>query len=138
MASATSKKMEIKLTNVAKASQEELLLDYEDFLRQNRLRQWDKNDPEALAVRTRYRSFPEEWFEKIILSDVSDPSDKKLDPYDIRTADPESAANTLLSLINQDIYLLKRLVEAQERTLLEEGGFTERLYHARKAHRRKS
>src|SRR5919197_644709 len=56
MASATSKKMELKLTNVARASLEELRLDYEDFLRQRRLRRWDKNSPEALAVRHRYRS----------------------------------------------------------------------------------
>jgi len=50
MASATSKKTELKLTGVARASLEELLLDYEDFLRQRGLRIWDKNSPEALAV----------------------------------------------------------------------------------------
>ena len=52
-ASGTSRKFELKLTNVAKASLEELLLDYEDYLRQNGLRQWNKDDPEALAVRTK-------------------------------------------------------------------------------------
>ena len=51
MASATSKKTELKLTGVARASLEELLLDYEDFLRQRGLCIWDKNSPEALAVR---------------------------------------------------------------------------------------
>src|SRR5574342_579080 len=56
MASATSKKIELKLTGVARASLEELLLDYQDFLRQRRLRLWDKNSPEALAVRRRYQS----------------------------------------------------------------------------------
>ncbi len=51
MASATSKKTELKLTGVARASLEELLLDYEDFLRQRGLRLWDKNSPEALEAR---------------------------------------------------------------------------------------
>jgi restriction system protein len=48
MASATSKKTELKLTGVARASLEELLLDYQDFLRQRGLRLWDKDAPEAL------------------------------------------------------------------------------------------
>ena len=61
MASATSKKTELKLTNVAKASLEELLLDYEDFLRQRRLRQWHKESPEAQAVRRRYQSIETEY-----------------------------------------------------------------------------
>ena len=51
MASATSKKTELKLTGVARASLEELLLDYEDFLRQRGLHLWDKNSPEALEAR---------------------------------------------------------------------------------------
>ena len=58
MASATSKKTELKLTGVARASLEELLLDYEDFLRQRGLLQWAKDSPEATAVRGRYKS---EW-----------------------------------------------------------------------------
>lgn len=136
MASATSKKTELKLTNVAKASLEELLLDFEDFLRQSKLRQWDKNDPEALAVRKRYRGFPREWFRESDLSDrsdMSDTSDKKarLDPYGIADATPEKAANTLICLVNQAIYLLKRQIEKQERDFVEEGGFTEKLYRVR-------
>ncbi len=129
MASATSKKMELKLTNVAKASLEELLLDYEDFLRQKRLRQWDKDDPEALAVRRRYKSYPQSWFEN------REESAELLDPYGIEEAEPEVAANTLLCLINQAIYLLKRLVDSQADAFVEEGGFTERLYKTRKARR---
>jgi four helix bundle suffix protein len=141
MASATSKKTELKLTNVAKASLEELLLDFEDFLRQHKLRQWDKNDPEALAVRKRYRSFPGEWFAGLDLSDRSDKSDssdkeEKLDPYDIAKATPEVAANTLLCLINQATYLLKRQIEKLELEFVEEGGFTERLYRVRTERRR--
>ncbi len=139
MASATSKKTELKLTNVAKASLEELLLDYEDYLRQSHLRQWAKDDPESLAVRRRYRSYPGEWFERSDLSDLSDKSDRSdlLDPYDIAQATPETASNTLICLINQATYLLKRLVETQEKAFLDQGGFTERMYTARQAHRRR-
>ena len=142
MASATSKKTELKLTNVAKASLEELLLDYEDFLRQQNLRQWQKSDAEALAVRNRYRAFPEEWFssdrsDRSDKSDESDLSDKRplLDPYGIATASPEVAANTILCLINQACFLLKRQLERLEQNFLTEGGFTERLYRARKKSR---
>lgn len=139
MASATSKKTELKLTNVAKASLEELLLDFEDFLRQRKLPQWDKNSPEALAVRKRYRSFPAKWFAESALSDKSDVSDRSelLDPYGIATATPEVAANTLLCLVNQAIYLLKRQIEKLEQDFVEEGGFTEKLYRVRTQRRRR-
>lgn len=141
MASATSKKTELKLTNVAKASLEELLLDFEDYLRQHKLRQWDKNDPEALAVRKRHRSFPREWFAGLDLSDRSDKSNSsdkrdRLDPYGIAKATSEVAANTLLCLINQATYLLKRQIQKLEQEFVEEGGFTERLYRTRTQRRR--
>ncbi len=131
VASGTSKKFELKLTNVAKASLEELLLDYEDYLRQNRLRQWDKNDPAALAVRNRYRSYPAEWFEE------DRPEGESLDPYGTADAVAETAANTVLCLTHQAIYLLKRQVESQEKTFLQEGGFTERLYQQRQKERKR-
>ncbi len=138
MASATSKKTELKLTNVAKASQEELLLDFEDFLRQRKLQQWGKNDPEALAVRKKHHSFPREWFETSDLSDRSDLSDKeRLDPYGIANATPEVAANTLICLANQGIFLLKRQVERLERDFVDEGGFTEKLYRVRSQRRKR-
>ena len=132
MASATSKKTELKLTGVARASLEELLLDYEDFLRQRGLRLWAKDSPEALAVRGRFRSDPSDLSEK---SDPSDPSDK-FDPHRIRIASPEVAANTLICLINQASFLLRRQLLGLERQFLEEGGFTERLYRERQARRR--
>lgn len=141
VASATSKKTELKLTNVAKASQEELLLDLEDFLRQRRLRQWDKNDPEALAVRRKYRDFPGKWFEKSDVADKSDLSDlsnetDRLDPYGIANSTSETAANILICLANQGIYLLKRQIERLERELVENGGFTEKIYRVRAEYRR--
>ena len=122
MASATSKKTELKLTNVARASLEELLLDYEDFLRQRRLRLWDKNSREALAVRGRYQSAPTDSY----------------DPHGIAKATAEVAANTLICLINQATYLLKRQVENQGRDFVEHGGFTERLYQARSDYKQRT
>ena len=119
MASGTSKKMELKLTNVARASLEELLLDYQDFLRQRGLRLWEKDSREAMTVRGKYRS------------DSSDLSD----PYSIRTAIPERAANTLICLINQATFLLRRQIQKLEESFLSEGGFTERMYRARKSSR---
>ena len=117
MASATSKKTELKLTGVARASLEELLLDFEDFLRQRRLRIWSKDSPEALAARNRFRA-----------SDKSDRSDW--------SDNPEVAANTLICLIHQATYLLRRQLENLERQFLSEGGFTEKLYRARTEARR--
>jgi len=122
VASATSKKTELKLTGVARASLEELLLDFEDFLRQRGLKLWPKDDLRALAVRQRYRSDQ---------SDVSDPSDL----YGIKTADAETAANTLICLVNQASYLLGRQLRSLEQAFLTDGGITERLYRERQSRR---
>ena len=121
MAAATSKKTELKLTGVARASLEELLLDCEDFLRQRGMRIWDKESPQARAVRARYHA-------------ASSPSDSR-DCYGIETAAPEEAANTLICLINQASYLLGRQLRQMEQSFVEGGGFTERLYQARVEHR---
>jgi restriction system protein len=123
MASATSKKTELKLTNVARASLEELLLDYEDFLRQRGLRIWNKNSPDALSVRNRHQS------------GVSDRSDRS-DPYCFATTSAETSANTMLCLINQASFLLGRQIQTLEQAFLNEGGFTERLYRQRQAARK--
>lgn len=125
MASATSKKMELKLTAVARASLEELLLDYQDFLRQRGLPIWPRNSPQALAVRS-------------ALSDRSDKSDSsdKSDPSD-RSDSPEVAANTMICLINQTTFLLGRQLEYLERDFLTRGGFSERMYRKRRGYRRK-
>jgi four helix bundle suffix protein len=134
MASATSKKTELKLTGVARASLEELLLDYEDFLRQRGLKLWNKDSPEALAVRRQYQS---DGSDKSDRSDKSDSSDRS-DPYSIATAGPEAAANTLICLINQASFLLGRQLQKLEQTFLSEGGFTERLYRERQKQRGRS
>jgi restriction system protein len=122
VASATSRKTELKLTGVARASLEELLLDYEDFLRQRGLRQWGKNSSEALAVRQQYRS------------DLSDKSDRS-DLYCLRTKTAEQAANTLICLIHQASYLLGKQLRSLEDRFVSQGGFTERLYQMRTAKR---
>jgi restriction system protein len=113
VASGTSKKTEIKLTNVARASLEELMGDYKDFLRNRHLPIWDKDTPQALEMRSRLRS----------------------DQFDVaefvRKAPPEAAANTLLCLINQASYLIHRQLDRLEQDFLEHGGFTERLYTVR-------
>ncbi len=118
MASATSKKTEMNLTNVARSSLEELLGDYVSFLKQQRLRLWPKDCPEALAVRAKYKS------------DESDKSDAS-DPYSIGMLPAEAAANTMICLINQASYLIGRQIRRQEELFLNDGGFTERLYRAR-------
>ena len=118
LASATSKETEVKLTNVARASLGELLLDYEDFLRQRGLRQWAKDSPEAQAVRNLY------------LSDKSDKSDRS-DSYAFRTASADVAANTLLCLVNQASSLLSRQIRQLEQDFLAYGGLRERMTRAR-------
>ena len=100
------------------ASLEELLLDYEDFLRQRGLRLWTRDCPEAMTIRNFYKS------ERTDMSDRSD-------PYSIRSASAEKAANTLICLINQASFLLGRQIAKLEQSFLNEGGFTERLYNAR-------
>jgi four helix bundle suffix protein len=127
MASATSKKTELKLTGVARASLEELLLDYEDFLRQRGLRLWAKDSPEALRTRS-LLSDP---------SDRSDPSDK-IKKIDFLSAEPEAAANIMICLVNQASYLLRGQLRSLERKFLDEGGFTERLYSQRQSRRGRS
>ncbi len=131
MASATSKKTELKLTGVARASLGELLLDYEDYLRQRKLRQWNKDDPEALSVRGKFREKQSDQ------SDQSDSSDM-VRLYAFESLPADVLANTLICLINQTSFLLWQQMKVLEKDFLENGGFTERMYRARKNMGRKS
>lgn len=119
-ASATSKKTELKLVGVARASLEELLLDYEDFLRQRSLLLWPKNHPLAQTVRK--------------LAYENNRTYMTYRTY-IEQSPPEVAANTVVCLIHQTNYLLDQQLRQLEKAFLELGGFTERLYWARKRHR---
>lgn len=116
MASGTSKKTELKLIGVARASLEELLLDFQDFLRQRGFQVWGKDDPKSKAVRALARS--------------PDRAYSTYRPY-FEEAGPEVAANTAICLIHQTNYLLDQQLRALEQEFLREGGFTERLYRVR-------
>jgi four helix bundle suffix protein len=117
----TSKKTELKLAGVARASLEELLLDFEDFLRQRGLKLWDKNHATAQLVRR--------------LAYEKDRTYLTYKPY-IESAPPEVAANALICLIHQTNYLLDQQLRQLEQAFLQQGGFTERLYQVRTRSRR--
>src|SRR5262245_26695470 len=121
MASGTSSKFELKLVSVARASLEELLLDFQDFLRQHGLPLWDKNHPQAQAVRQ--------------LAYLKNRSYSTYRTY-VEESSSEVAANTMVCLIHQANYLLDQQLRHLERQFLDEGGFTERLYQARRQSRR--
>lgn len=132
-ASATSSQTELRLVNVARASLDELLLDYEDFLRQRGLPAWGKDDPEAREVRAVGA--------KRDRTDQSDPTDgserrKKYARW-LEHADPAVIANTLICLIHQANYLLDRQIHGLERKFVEGGGYSERLAAARLEERRR-
>jgi len=116
MASGTSKKTELKLIGVARASLEELLLDYQDYLRQQGLLLWGKEHEQARKVRK--------------LAYASDRSYTTYKTY-LESTSPEIAANTMICLIHQTNYLLDQQLRALEKEFLKEGGFTEKLYRAR-------
>ncbi|MDX6306675.1 MAG: hypothetical protein QOI77_3644 [Blastocatellia bacterium] len=120
-ASGTSRKFELKLVGVARASLEELLLDYEDYLRQRSLTLWGKDHSMAQAVRR--------------LAFEENRSYATYRSY-IESSPPELAANTIICLIHQTNYLLDQQLRQLEKAFLEEGGFTERLYRARTRRRR--
>ncbi len=124
-ASATSSQTELRLVNVARASLDELLLDYEDYLRQRRLSAWGKDDRQAREVRA---------LGKTNLTDRSDA--ESYSPW-LNHADPAVVANTLICLIHQANYLLDRQIAGLEKQFISEGGYSERLHAARLDERRK-
>lgn len=119
-ASATSKKTEIKLVGVARASLEELLIDYEDFLRQRRLALWGKDSAKAKAVRA-----------------LAYQSDTTYETYRTYLESAEAGANCLICLIHQANYLLDRQLQSLEKAFLEGGGYSENLLKKRLAARAK-
>jgi four helix bundle suffix protein len=121
-ASGTSKEAEIKLINVARASLEELLEDYHDFLRVRRLVLWDKNSREARFVRR--------------LGRRENRSYESYRTY-IETRPPEVVANILICLIHQTNYLLDQQLRQLEKAFLAEGGLRERMTRARLSARSK-
>ena len=122
MASGTSKKFELRLVSVARASLEELLLDYQDFLRQRKLSLWQKNHHQAQIIRK--------------LAYASNRSYMTYKTY-IWGSPAEVAANTLICLIHQTNFLLDQQLRQLEKQFLEQGGFTEKLYRARQISKRR-
>ena len=115
-ASGTSKETEIKLTNVARASLEELLEDYRDFLRVRGIAEWPKEHPHTRRLRELNPSY--ETFQK-----------------GIEHSDPAIAANVMIGLIKLTNYLLDQQLRRLEQDFLKEGGLRERMTRARLAAR---
>ena len=116
MASATSKEMEIKLTNVARASQFELLIDYQDFLRSKNLPEWSLDHPYAKRIQELNR-----------LPDPSYETYKKGIEHD----DPEICANVVIGLIKATCCLLQHQMAYLEKDFIQNGGIKERMTRAR-------
>ena len=119
-ASGTSKEIEIKLTNVARASLEELLADYRDFLRTRRLEEWEAEHPYAKRLRRLNR-----------LPDASYETFRK----GMEHPDPAICANVILGLIKVTCFLLDRQIRRLEKDFVNEGGLRERMTRTRRAAR---
>ena len=162
MASGTSKETEVKLTNVARASLEELLTDYRDFLRTRGAREWDKDSKEALYVRRLARGEiapPSKSATNVTnatnatkarqnMSPLSRPSrvTPRKPPYPVtfetfrhffETRPPEVVANIIICLIHQTNYLLDQQLRRLEKDFVERGGLRENMTRARLEHRAK-
>ncbi|MBQ9555930.1 MAG: four helix bundle suffix domain-containing protein [Muribaculaceae bacterium] len=118
-ASSTSRETEIKLTNVAKASLQELLTDYEDYLRVRGMVQWPEGDPRLEKTREIGRRHNDSAYYREAITSRSD----------------ETIANIAIVLIKQEDYLLYRLIERLKHDFLEHGGIREEMSRARREHR---
>jgi four helix bundle suffix protein len=121
-AAMTSKETEIKLTNVGRASLEELLADYRDYLRVRDHAIWDKDSKEAQYVRKMGRKTPQTYEDYREF---------------VETRPPEVVANIALCLIHQTNYLIDQQLRRLEKDFLEQGGLRERMTRARLAYRNK-
>ena len=115
-AATTSKETEIKLTNVGRASLEELLADFRDYLRVRDLRIWDKDSKEAMFVRDLGRKTPQTF---------------ELYREFVETRPAEVIANIAICLIHQTNYLLDQQLKTLEKEFIEQGGLRERMTKAR-------
>jgi len=112
----TSREMELKLTNVNRASLHELLLDYEDYLRVRGLEQWKYNDPRCVKTRTFCKNHLGSAVYREKIKERSD----------------ETIANIAITLIHQCDVLIRGLIEWKKREFKEKGGIREEMYRARK------
>ena len=120
-ASCTSKETEIKLNNVAKASMQELLIDYEDYLRTREHRKWEDNSAEVTAMRKMCREHNDTAYYMAL----------------VKTRPPETIANIAICMIKQFDYLMFKFLKKLEEEFLQEGGFRERLTKMRIEERNK-
>jgi four helix bundle suffix protein len=127
MVSATSKETEIKLTNVARASLEELLIDYRDFLRTHNLEEWPRDHPYTRRLGQLNRQ-PDATYETFR---------RGIEHPDPAICDP-SGARVIIGLLKVTTFLLNRPIQQLEKAFVEEGGLRERMTHARLAHRGKT
>jgi four helix bundle suffix protein len=137
-AAATSSQTELRLVNVARASLEELLLDFEDFLRHRRLAQWPPDSAEALAVRQVPAVFRRDRTDPTDLTDLGDQQRWRLYASWLDHAEAAVRANALICLIHQANFLLDQQIEALERDFVAGGGYSEQLATARLAERGRS
>ena len=119
-AAQTSKEMEIKLTNVGRASLEELLADYRDFIRVRDHVLWDKESKEARFVRRLGCKTPQTF---------------EIYREFVETRPPEVIANLAICLLHQANYLLDQQLKALEKEFMEQGGLRERMTRLRLANR---
>jgi len=164
MASGTSKKIEMKLTGIARASLEELRLDYEDFLRQRGLKQWDRRDPRRqhlIDSRPSSADEVEQWVEKLVKDEQRGGgaqgerdgqcgqggqdavreetlAGSTMSTRSTQQLYAEFSANAGLTLIAVASVLLSRQLEAQAAAFETEGGFTERLHRVRTQRRQRA
>ncbi|MBI3248362.1 MAG: four helix bundle protein [Deltaproteobacteria bacterium] len=122
-AALTSKETEIKLTNVARASLEELLDDYKDYLRARDLKIWNKDSKEAQYVRKLGRKTPQTYEDYRVF---------------VETRPPEVIANIAICLIHQTNYLIDQQLRRLEQDFVKEGGLRERMTRVRLAWRKRS
>jgi four helix bundle suffix protein len=122
MASRTSKRTELRLIGIARAGLKELLIDFQDFLRQKSLSLWGKDHEQARKIRG--------------VAQGKNRSYLNYKTY-VEQSSPEIAANTLVCLIPQTNYLLDQQLRALDKEFLKEGGFTKRLYRVRSQARKK-
>ena len=143
--SGTSKKIELKLTGIAKGSLEELKLDYEDYLRQNGFPKWEPDHPALVRFKKLRCANLEgfrQWVAQEALSEEHGPTQTNTDKHGQTPTNTDNTvreslcpsvfvANGALSLLNLCIYLLGRQMNVQAEAFEKEGGFTERLYRKR-------
>jgi restriction system protein len=136
-ASATSSQTELRLLNVARASLEELLLDFEDFLRHRHLAQWAPDSAEAKVVRGVPGKYKKDRTNQSDLTDLTDQARWKLYAQWLEHDNPAIRANAIICLINQANFLLDQQIAALEKGFVEEGGYSEQLAAKRLAFREK-